>query len=213
MTAQTAGQGRRDRRRIAASVVVLGAAASVAGLGTFGTFTDSTAPVVTRTETGVLSIVLTEAADTATISLFGQGAFLPGDEQSSPIDLVNDGTAALSELRLSSVATESSLLDSDRVDGLQLTVESCSDAGAAVDGAWVCAGTTTRLYTGPIVTDVPLSGAAALAPGGTDACCSPRACRGPRRPRCSRAPAARWTSSSARRSAVALRDEAALTRA
>jgi hypothetical protein len=168
VTAQTAGQDRRTRRRIAASVLVLGAAASVAGLGTFGTFTDSTTPVVTRTETGVLSIALTEAAHTATLSLFGQGAFLPGDVQSSPIDLVNDGTAALSGLRLGSVATGSSVLDTDRVDGLQLTVESCSAAWAAVDGGWVCAGTATRHYTGPIVTDVPLSGAAALAPGGTD---------------------------------------------
>ena len=100
MTAKTAGQSRRTRARIAASVAVLGAAASVAGLGTFGTFTDSTTPLVSRTDTGVLSIALTEAAHTATLSLFDQGVFLAGDVQSSPIDLVNDGTAALSELRL-----------------------------------------------------------------------------------------------------------------
>lgn len=168
MTAQTAGQARRTRTRIAASVVVLGAAASVAGLGTYGTFTDSTTPVLGRTDTGVLSIALTEAAHTATVSLFDQGVFLAGDVESSPIDLVNDGTAALSELRLGSVATDSSVLDTDRVNGLQLAVESCSEAWDAVGDDWVCGGTTTRHYAGPIVTDVPLSGAASLAPGGTD---------------------------------------------
>ncbi len=168
MTATTAGQPRRTRARIAASVVVLGAAAGVAGLGTYGTFTDSTTPVISRTDTGVLSIALTEAAHTATLSLFDRGVFLAGDVESSPIDLVNDGNAALSELRLGSVARESSVLDTDRVEGLQLTVESCSEAWDAVDGGWLCAGTTTRHYAGPIVTDVALRHAASLAPGGTD---------------------------------------------
>jgi hypothetical protein len=168
VTAQTAGQGRRTRTRIAASVAVLGAAASVAGLSTFGAFTDSTTPVVSRLDTGVLSIALTQAAHTATVSLFDQGVFLAGDTESSPIDLVNDGTAPLSELRLGSVATDSSVLDTDRVNGLQLTVESCSEAWDAVDGDWVCGGTTTRHYAGPIVTDVALQDGAALVPGGTD---------------------------------------------
>ncbi|WP_448612063.1 hypothetical protein [Geodermatophilus sp. URMC 60] len=168
MTAQTTGRSRRTRARIAASIAVLGAAASVAGLGTFGTFTDSTTPVVSRLDTGVLSIALTEAAHTATVSLFDHGVFLAGDVESSPIDLVNDGTAPLSELRLSSVATGSSVLDTDRVHGLQLTLESCSQAWAPVDGGWACGGTTTRHHAGPIVTDVALRDATSLAPGGTD---------------------------------------------
>jgi hypothetical protein len=168
VTARTAGEPRRTRARIAASVVVLGAAAGVAGLGTYGTFTDSTTPVISRTDTGVLSVALTEAAHTATLSLFDQGVFLAGDVESSPIDLVNDGTAALSELRLGSVATDSSVLDTDRVRGLQLAVDSCSEAWAPGDGGWVCGGTTTRHYAGPIVTDVALRHAASLAPGGTD---------------------------------------------
>ena len=168
MTAQTAGQARRTRTRIGASAVLLRAAASVAGLGTFGPFPDSTTPVVSRLDTGVLSIALTEAAHTATLSLFDRGAFLAGDVESSPVDLVNDGTAPLSELRLGSVATRSSVLDTDRVHGLQLAVESCSEAWAPADGAWTCGGTTTRHYAGPIVTNVALSGASSLAPGGTD---------------------------------------------
>ncbi|MGY1595029.1 hypothetical protein ACI79D_23895 [Geodermatophilus sp. SYSU D00708] len=157
---------RATRARIAASIGVLGVAATVAGLGTFGTFTDSTTPVVTQLDTGVLSIALTEAADAATLSLFDNGVFLAGDSESSAIDLVNDGTVALSELRLGSVATASSVLDTDPVHGLQLAVEGCSEAWESAGGAWTCDGTTTDFYSGPIVLDAALGGAASLAPGG-----------------------------------------------
>jgi hypothetical protein len=160
----TAADHRATKGRIAASIVVVGAAAAVAGLGTFGTFTDSTTPVVTRLDTGVLSIALTKAADAATLSLFDDGSFLAGDSQSSAIDLVNGGTVTLGEMRMASVATRSSALDSDRVNGLQLTVDSCSESWELDDGEWECDGRTTRFYSGPIVADAPLTGAASLAP-------------------------------------------------
>jgi hypothetical protein len=158
----------RTKGRIAASIVVVGAAAAVAGLGTFGSFTDSTTPVVTQLETGVLSIELTKAADAATLSLFDNGNFLAGDSESSAIDLVNAGTVALGEMRMASVATSSSALDSDEVNGLQLAVDSCSESWTLDDGSWSCDGETTRFYSGPIVADAPLTGAASLAPGGVD---------------------------------------------
>jgi hypothetical protein len=164
----TAADHRAARGRIAASVVVVGAAAAVAGLGTFGAFTDSTTPVVTELDTGVLSIELTKAANAATLSLFDHGSFLAGDSESSAIDLVNGGTVALGEMRMASVATDSSALDRDRDNGLQLAVDSCSVSWVPADGDWSCAGETTRFYSGPIVTDAPLTGAASLAPGGVD---------------------------------------------
>ena len=168
MTAQPAGDARATRRKVAASIGVLGVAATVAGLGTFGTFTDSTTPVVSSLDTGVLSIALTEAADAATLSLFDRGVFLAGDSESSAIDLVNDGTVPLAGLQLNSVATSSSVLDSDPVHGLQLAVDSCSEAWDSVGGAWTCGAMTTRHYSGPIVLDAPLTGAAAPAPGGVE---------------------------------------------
>ncbi|WNV76817.1 hypothetical protein [Geodermatophilus sp. DSM 44513] len=167
MSARTAARAHTAGAKLAASAVVLGAASSVAGLGTFGTFTDSTTPEVTRLDSGVVSIALTEAAGVATLSLFDRGVFLAGDTESSPIDLVNDGGTALSELRLGSVATVSSVLDTDLEHGLQLAVESCSEAWAPVDGDWVCGGTTSAHYAGPIVADVVLPETAALAPGST----------------------------------------------
>ena len=157
---------RADRGRVAASIAVLGVAAAVAGLSTFGTFTDSTTPVVTDLGTGVLSIALTEAADAATLSLFDHGTFLAGDSESSAIDLVNDGTLQLAELRVRSGATASSVLDTDPVHGLQLAVDVCSEAWQRDGAAWTCDGTTTRSYDGPIVLDEALDAAAALVPGG-----------------------------------------------
>jgi hypothetical protein len=164
----TAAHRRAAKGQIAASIVVLGAAAAVAGLGTFGSFTDSTTPVVTELDTGVLSIELTKAADAATLSLFDHGSFLAGDSESSAIDLVNGGTVGLDEMRMASVATRSSALDSDPVNGLQLAVDSCSESWVLGDGEWTCAGETTRFYSGPIVADAPLTGAASLAAGEVD---------------------------------------------
>lgn len=157
---------RATRARVAASIGVLGAAAAVAGLGTHGTFTDSTAPVVGEVRSGVLSIALTEAAGSATLSLFDDGRFLAGDSQSSAIDLVNDGDVALGELRLTSVATASSALDADPVHGLQLSAQTCSQPWEPTGST--CGGTARELYAGPIVADVALAGLASRAPGGVD---------------------------------------------
>jgi hypothetical protein len=166
-TAPTARR-RRTRARVAASVAVLGVTGAVAGLATYGTFTDSTAPVVTTTATGVLSIDLSEAAGAATLALFPNGGFLAGDSESSPVDLVNDGSTALSAVSLASRATTSSVLDTDPVDGLQLTVRDCSVDWTQVDGAWSCAGTVATLYSGRILLDEELPGVDSLAPGEVD---------------------------------------------
>ena len=170
MTSQTAptARRRRNRARVAASVAVLGVTGAVAGLATFGTFTDSTSPVVTTTGTGVLSIDLTKAAGAATLSLFPNGGFLAGDAESSPVDLVNDGTTALSGVSLVSRATTSSALDTDPVNGLQLTVQDCSADWEQVGGAWSCSGTPATPYSGRILLDQALPGLGSLAPGGVD---------------------------------------------
>ena len=170
MTSQTAptARRRRNRARVAASVAVLGVTGAVAGLATYGTFTDSTTPVVTTTATGVVSIDLTEAAGAATLSLFPNGGFLAGDSESSPIDLVNDGTTSLSGVSLATQATTSSALDADPVNGLQLTVRDCSEDWAQVGGAWSCAGTAATLYSGPVLLDATLPGLDSLESGGVD---------------------------------------------
>jgi predicted ribosomally synthesized peptide with SipW-like signal peptide len=146
------------------SVGVVGVAAAVAGLGTFGAFTDSTSPAPVSIRSGVVSIALSAADGTATVPLAFTGV-VPGASVTRVLDLVNDGDAALASIQLGTVATQSSILDSDRVNGLQMTVQSCSVA-------WTddtCAGDLrTLLASGPVVRDTTLTDPASLTAGVTD---------------------------------------------
>ena len=64
--------------RLVGSVGVLGAAAAVAGTGTFGAFTDSTTPVNTDVAAGTVSVTLSPAANYRTVPMTPEG-LLPGD--------------------------------------------------------------------------------------------------------------------------------------
>jgi hypothetical protein len=158
---------RRSAVKIVGAISAVGAAAAVAGLGTFGNFTDSTSPVGTRVDSGVLSIDVSQPGGAAVP--FAGGMMLAGDSRSAVIDLVNDGTTPLSAVTLRSWATSSSVLDQDTVNGLQLSVESCSVAWTSGAGAPTCSGTSRLYFTQPIVVNnVALTASAALAAGATD---------------------------------------------
>ena len=158
---------RRSAVKIVGAISAVGAAVAVAGLGTFGNFTDSTSPVGTRVDSGVLSIDVSQPG--AASVPFAGGMMLAGDSRSAVIDLVNDGTTPLSAVTLRSWATSSSVLDQDTVNGLQLSVESCSVAWTSGAGAPTCSGTSRLYFTQPIVVNnVALTASAALAAGATD---------------------------------------------
>ena len=151
--------------RLIGSIGVIGAAAAVAGLGTFGDFTDSTSPVEVSVQAGVVSIALTAADGSATVPLVFDGV-VPGASVTRAVDLVNDGDSTLASIRLGTVATESSIMDTDTVHGLQLTAQSCSVAWTS---DWTCTGTVrTLLGSGPVVRDSVLSDPASLSAGTTD---------------------------------------------
>jgi hypothetical protein len=158
---------RATARKLVGTVAVLGSAAAISGLATFGNFTDSTAPVATGVDTGVVSISLNTAAEQAVVP-YQTGGLLPGDYSTLALDLVNDGTSALSSVTLTSVATQSSALNTDAVNGLQLSLQSCSDAWRVVGRDIFCAGTVTDHYAGPVVVNRALTTSASLAPGGVD---------------------------------------------
>jgi hypothetical protein len=158
---------RRSAVKIVGAISAVGAAVAVAGLGTFGNFTDSTSPVGTRVDSGVLSIDVSQPGGASVP--FAGGMMLAGDSRSAVIDLVNDGTTPLSAVTLRSWATSSSVLDQDTVNGLQLSVESCSVAWTSGAGAPTCSGTSRLYFTQPIVVNnVALTASAALAAGATD---------------------------------------------
>jgi hypothetical protein len=160
----TVGTRRPTTARILGTLGVLGAVGAVAGLSTFGDFTGATTPVDTTVDTGVLSIDVTKPV---AVSL-DSASMLPGDSSAMPLDLVNDGDVELSSVTFTSAATASSALDADTVHGLQLAVESCSQAWAAAGDAYTCAGDTSVQYAGPVVADRELRDAASLAAAGVD---------------------------------------------
>jgi hypothetical protein len=163
----TATTRRRTGLRIVGALSVVGAAVAVAGLGTFGQFTDSTSPVGTQVDSGVVSVDVSSPAG-ASVPVSG-GMMLAGDSRSALVDLVDNGTTPLSTLTLTATATSSSILDQDTVNGLQLTVESCSVAWTGGAGTPSCTGTVRSYLTQPIlVSDAPLPDSPALSAMATD---------------------------------------------
>ena len=147
-------------RKVIGSLGVIGAAAAVAGMGTFGSFTDSTAPVNTTISSGTLSI---DATNPHAAFPLTTDAFVPGDSITRAIALKNDGTENLGSLTFTSKATVSSILDT-RADGLKLTVSSCTAPWSATH---TCTGTATQLYSGAVATQLNLAGSAAMTAGQT----------------------------------------------
>ncbi len=162
----------RTARKVIGSLGVLGAAAAVAGLGTFGTFTDSTAPLNASVNTGTLSINLTAANDTGTLTMAATNV-VPGDSLSRSVDLVNDGTANFSGLNLTSVAsdaTKASLLNTDQTNGLKLSVKSCSVPWTKpTSTTYACSAVTKTLVNNvPATTTNVLPNPASITAGGKD---------------------------------------------
>ena len=158
-----------NARKVVGSIGVLGAAVAVAGLGTFGSFTDSTAPISTEISSGTVSIDVSQPGITIPVTTPN---FVAGDSMSRPVDLINNGTAALSRISLASVAAAPGALTSDATNGLQLSVRTCTapwtQGGTAQAPTYTCPGSAYPLYSGPAVMDAPLAGVSAVQAGGVD---------------------------------------------
>jgi len=143
-------------------VGVLSAGGAVMGLGTFGAFTDSTTPVDAAVDGGVVSIDLRGPGRLGTVLLAFDGV-LPGGATTRTVSIVNDGSSDLASVTMTAVATVSSVLDTDRSLGLQMTVRSCSVPWSPET---VCAGAErTVLPDGPVIREAALDRPASLAPG------------------------------------------------
>jgi spore coat-associated protein N len=135
---------RRNRfpaRKLLLSIAVLGSAASIAGLGTFATFTSSTSASHTIAS-GTLSL-------TAPVSRLGTGAsaIAAGDTMQRAIDLSYSGTISLGSATLTTSATSSSLLDTDATNGLQIAIDKCSQAWteSGPPYTYTCGGATSSV--------------------------------------------------------------------
>ena len=163
---------RSTTRKVVGSLAILGTAAAVAGLGTYGNFTDSTTPLNTTVDTGTLSINLAQPGGAVAIPLNTTG-FVPGDTMTRAVNLINDGGSALGSVTVSSTLTSpANVLTTDLVNGLQLTVKGCSVAwtqgGTPTAPTYACSGTERTVLTGPAVNNATLTSPASLAAGGVD---------------------------------------------
>ena len=165
------GTSARTARKILASLGVIGAAAAVAGLGTYGSFTDSTTSISTSVQSATLSLDLSQPSGVAPIPAT-MSNFVPGDSMTRAVDLVNSGTTKLSSITLAVTAGSSNLLTNDTTNGLQLSVRQCSVAWTqtttSTGPTYSCSGTEQTLLSGPVSGNRTLPSPASLNPGGRD---------------------------------------------
>lgn len=166
---------RKTLKRLIASFAAVGVAAAVAGLGTFATFTSSTSASHTISS-GTVAINLA-APGTANRLTVGATNVVPGDTIQRVADLNNSSGGSgdtLSSIVLTTTASPSSLLDTETTNGLQMTIEKCSnawtEAGTSPAYTYTCTGTTSTVLASRAVigANLPLTGLASLTPGSTD---------------------------------------------
>jgi len=143
--------------KVLASAALVGGAASVAGLGTFGAFT-STTSASQDVATGKVVLSATGGAQGFSAPVTNM---VPGDTiQRSVVLTRSTDTEAFGSIKLTTAGASSNLLTSDATNGLQLKVEECS-------GAWVKAATTSDLTCAGQV-DTLVTQRAVLAGTGSD---------------------------------------------
>jgi spore coat-associated protein N len=166
------------KAKLFATVAAVGTASAVAGLGTFGTFTDTT-NASTPVDSGIVDLNLgaVGAANRLTVAATD---IVPGDTIQRAFTLSGGtSTSPLGSVTLTTEATTSSLLDTDATNGLQMVIEKCSlptgwlEVGTAGSYTYTCPlGTVSTVVASRAVIgeDVPVTGLDSLVTAGaTDA--------------------------------------------
>ena len=162
-----------QRRKLLVSLAIVAAAASIAGLGTYATFTSSTS-ASQSVSSGTVTIALGATGAATNRLTVGASNIAPGDTIQRSVDLIDSGSIDLASISLTTSATASSLLDTDAANGLQMVIDRCSNAwtegGTAPAYIYTCSGTTsTVLASRPVVgSNLSLSNLSALTNGVTD---------------------------------------------
>jgi predicted ribosomally synthesized peptide with SipW-like signal peptide len=157
--------------KLLVSAAVVAAAASVAGLGTFASFTSSTPAQSQNLTSDTVSITL-GAANRLTV---GASNLVPGDTIQRAVDITNNGSAGTSQvgsITLTTAASPSSLLDTDTTNGLQMVIDKCSVAWteSGPPYTYTCGGTTTTVLASRAVigSNIALSSMSSVTAGNTD---------------------------------------------
>jgi len=155
--------------KVFGSIAALGLAASIAGLGTFASFTSSTS-ASQAISSGTVSIALGTAGTAQNRLTVGASNLVPGDTVQRAVDLTSASSDPLGSVTLQTSGSPSNVLLSDP-NGLTVKVDKCSiawtESGTAPAYTYTCGGTTSSVLGSSAVggSAVPLGSLAALASG------------------------------------------------
>ena len=157
--------------KLLTSAAVIGAAASIAGLGTYATWTSSTAAQNQTVSAGTVQIAL---GSTNRLTTNATG-LVPGDTVERAVDLDGpaSGISGIGSVSLGTSVGASTLLDSDTTNGLHINVDSCpsawTESGTAPAYTYSCSGSVTSLVSNqPLVGNFNLAGLNSMNVGGVD---------------------------------------------
>lgn len=169
-------------RTLLLGVTGLAIAGSMAGLGTFASFTGTTSASQTIAS-GTVAIALGSAGTADNRLTIGASGLVPGDTVQRRVKLTNAaGNENLASIALTTTASTSSLLDTDATNGLQMKVEKCSGTVGWTESATPYTYTCDSVVAGDglgtrstvlasraiIGSNLALSGMSALTAGNTD---------------------------------------------
>ncbi|NPC96631.1 TasA family protein [Nocardioides sp. zg-DK7169] len=137
---------RATATKVVASVALLAGAASVAGLGTFGAFTDTTA-ADQAVATGTVELGALPTTIDAPVT-----GMVPGDRVERQVTLTRAaGSQTFGSLRLTTTSVGDQVLTAADT-GVKLSVDECSVPWTADGKALECGGQTTPVLTsGPVL--------------------------------------------------------------
>lgn len=157
-------------------------AGSMAGLGTFASFTGTTSASQTIAS-GTVAIALGSAGTADNRLTIGASGLVPGDSVQRRVKLSNaSGNENLASITLTTSASTSSLLDTDATNGLQMKIEKCAGTVGWTESATPYTYTCDSLVAGDglgtrssvlasravVGSNLALSGMSAVTAGTTD---------------------------------------------
>jgi hypothetical protein len=171
--ARPAAQSRRTSTmtKLIATLAILGAAASIAGLSTYATWTSS-ASQSHAISSGTVTIALGATGASTNRLNIGASGLAPGDTIQRSVDLTNSGTLDLASVTLTTTASPSSQLDTDATTGLQMVIDKCSAAWteSGPPYTYTCSGSTSTVLASRAVigSNLSLSNLTSTTAGNTD---------------------------------------------
>lgn len=159
--------------RILLTFALVALLVGLGGLGAHASFTSSSS-VSHSVASGTVTIALGATGASTNRLNVNATAIAPGDTMQRSVDLSNTGTIDLASVTLTTTATVSSALDTDATNGLQMTIDRCSqawtEAGVSPAFTYTCGGSTSSVLASRAIigSGLSLSNMSSVTQGSTD---------------------------------------------